>query len=134
MNERKELSDKLSLSQWQQHDKYVCGVSMALFDAGVSLYDFLFESSGHGMGSKNKESLEASQRIQDLGKKIEAAREQVKKLPGVDFTKEEQAAQLKALKKQLILKEELIQKYKHLGGDLSNFLHKENSTQNGHSE
>lgn len=85
-------------------------------------------------GSKNKESLEASQRIQDLGKKIEAAREQVKKLPGVDFTKEEQAAQLKALKKQLILKEELIQKYKHLGGDLSNFLHKENSTQNGHSE
>ena len=49
--------------------------------------------------------MEASQKIQDLGKKIEIAREQVKKLPGIDFTKEEQAAQLKALKKQLVLKE-----------------------------
>ena len=49
--------------------------------------------------------MDASQKIQDLGKKIETAREQVKKLPGIDFTKEEQAAQLKALKKQLVLKE-----------------------------
>ena len=49
--------------------------------------------------------MDASQKIQDLGKKIEIAREQVKKLPGIDFTKEEQAAQLKALKKQLVLKE-----------------------------
>ena len=49
--------------------------------------------------------MEASQKIQDLGKKIETARELVKKLPGIDFTKEEQAAQLKALKKQLVLKE-----------------------------
>ena len=85
-------------------------------------------------GSKNKESLEASQRIQDLGKKIEAARDQVKKLPGVDFTKEEQAAQLIALKKQLVLKQELIEKYKNLGGDLSSFLNNTNNTQNGHSE
>ena len=85
-------------------------------------------------GSKNKESLEASQRIQDLGKKIEAARDQVKKLPGVDFTKEEQAAQLIALKKQLVLKQELILKYKNLGGDLSSFLTNTNNTQNGHSD
>ena len=49
--------------------------------------------------------MDASQKIQDLGKKIEIAREQVKKLPGIDFTKDEQAAQLKALKKQLVLKE-----------------------------
>lgn len=55
--------------------------------------------------AKNKESLEASQKIQELGKKIETARDQVKKLPGIDFTKEEQAAQLKALRKQLVLKE-----------------------------
>ena len=55
--------------------------------------------------AKNKESLDASQKIQELGKKIETAREQVKKLPGIDFTKEEQAAQLKALRKQLVLKE-----------------------------
>ena len=55
--------------------------------------------------AKNKESLEANQKIQELGKKIETARDQVKKLPGIDFTKEEQAAQLKALRKQLVLKE-----------------------------
>ena len=79
--------------------------------------------------SKNKESLEASQKIQDLAKKIETAREQVKKLPGIDHTKEEQAAQLKALKKQLELKQQLIQKYKNLGGDVSVFL---NLGQNGH--
>ena len=83
--------------------------------------------------------MDASQKIQDLGKKIEIAREQVKKLPGIDFTKDEQAAQLKALKKQLVLKEvnsslmpdffyiliyfqELIQKYKNLGGDVNLFL------------
>jgi len=82
--------------------------------------------------SKNKESLDASQKIQDLGKKIELAREQVKKLPGIDHTKEEQAAQLKALKKQLVLKQELIQKYKNLGGDVNLFLSLATQTQNGH--
>ena len=71
--------------------------------------------------TKNEEGLEASQKIQDLNKKIEVVRELVKKLPGIDFTKEEQAAQLKALKKQLLLKQELIQKYKKLG-DTSVFL------------
>ena len=84
-------------------------------------------------GLKNKESLEASQKIQELGKRIESVRDQVKKLPGVDFTKDEQAAQLKALKKQLVLKQELIQKYKNLGGDLSSFLNTPNTNStNGH--
>jgi len=72
--------------------------------------------------AKNKESLEASQKIQELNKKIESAREAVKKLPGIDLTKEEQAAQLKALKKQLTLKQDLIVKYKKLGGDTAVFL------------
>ena len=79
------------------------------------------EKDPQDAATKNKEGLEASQKIQDLNKKIEVARELVKKLPGIDFTKEEQAAQLKALKKQLLLKQELIQKYKKLG-DTSVFL------------
>ena len=92
--------------------------------------------------------MDASQKIQELSKKIETAREQVKRLPGIDFTKEEQAAQLKALRKQLVLKEvkiewmdltflqliqhlqELIQKYKNLGGDVNLFLNL--GKQNGH--
>jgi len=73
------------------------------------------EKDPQDAATKNKEAIDASQKIQDLNKKIEVARELVKKLPGVDFTKEEQAAQLKALKKQLQLKQELIQKYKKLG-------------------
>jgi mediator of RNA polymerase II transcription subunit 9 len=79
------------------------------------------EKDPQDAATKNKEGLEASQKIQDLNKKIEVARGLVKKLPGIDFTKEEQAAQLKALKKQLLLKQELIQKYKKLG-DASVFL------------
>ena len=54
--------------------------------------------------------MDASQKIQELSKKIETAREQVKRLPGIDFTKEEQAAQLKALRKQLVLKEVKIER------------------------
>lgn len=88
------------------------------------------EKDPQDAAAKNKESLEASQKIQDLGKRIERARDLVKKLPGIDFTKEEQAAQLKALKKQLVLKEELIQKYKNLGGDVNLFLSL--GKQNGH--
>ena len=83
--------------------------------------------------AKNKDSLEASQKIQEFNKKIELARELVKKLPGVDFTKDEQTAQLKALRKQLVLKQELIQKYKNLGGDVDVFLNLANTkSQNGH--
>jgi len=88
------------------------------------------EKDPQDAAAKNKESLEASQKIQDLGKRIERARDLVKKLPGIDFTKEEQAAQLKALRKQLVLKEELIQKYKNLGGDVNLFLSL--GKQNGH--
>ena len=93
------------------------------------------EKDPQDAASKNKESLDASQKIQDLGKKIEVAREQVKKLTGIDYTKEEQAAQLKALKKQLVLKQELIKKYKNLGGDVNVFLNLANAqaqSQNGH--
>jgi len=77
------------------------------------------EKDPQDAANKNKESLEASQKVQDLSKKLDKAREDVKKLAGVDFTKEEQAAQLKALKKQLKLKQELILKYKRLGNTAS---------------
>lgn len=87
------------------------------------IHDILktIEKDPQDAANKNKESLEASQKVQDLTKKIEKARDDVKKLAGVDFTKEEQAAQLKALKKQLTLKQELIQKYKKMG-DAASFI------------
>ena len=47
-------------------------------------------------------------KVKELNKKIERAREEVKNLPGISLTKEEQAAQLNALKKQLKVKQELL--------------------------
>ena len=66
------------------------------------------EKDPQDAATKNKESLEASEKVKELNKKIERAREDVKKLPGISLTKEEQAAQLNALKKQLKVKQELL--------------------------
>ena len=66
------------------------------------------EKDPQDAATKNKESLDASEKVKELNKKIERAREDVKKLPGIALTKEEQAAQLNALKKQLKVKQELL--------------------------
>ena len=66
------------------------------------------EKDPQDAATKNKKSLEASEKVKELNKKIERAREDVKKLPGISLTKEEQAAQLNALKKQLKVKQELL--------------------------
>lgn len=82
-----------------------------------SIHDIVktIERDPQDPATKNKESLEASEKVKELNKKIDRAREDVKKLTGIDFTKEEQAAQLKALRKQLRLKQDLIAKYRKLG-------------------
>jgi len=79
------------------------------------------EKDPQDAATKNKESLDASEKVKELNKKIERAREDVKKLPGIALTKEEQAAQLNALKKQLKVKQELLARYRKLG-DISSFL------------
>ncbi|XP_076040165.1 mediator complex subunit 9 [Oratosquilla oratoria] len=66
-----------------------------------------------------KVSQESSQKILDLQKKIETAREQVRKLPGVEYSQEEQLRKLEALRKQLVLKKRLLLKYKTMtAGDV----------------
>lgn len=57
-------------------------------------------------------SQESSQKILELQRKIQTAREQVRKLPGVEYSKEEQLKHLEALRKQLLLKKRLLLKYK----------------------
>jgi len=57
-------------------------------------------------------SQESSQKVLELQKKIQHAREQVCRLPGVDYSSEEQLRRLDALRKQLHLKKRLILKYK----------------------
>jgi len=75
--------------------------------------------------AKNKESLEVANRIQELNKKLEKAKEQVRNIRGVDLNPEEQKQQLAALKNQLALKKELIQKYKSFS-TVNNFLEAHN--------
>ncbi|XP_075166439.1 mediator complex subunit 9 [Haematobia irritans] len=64
--------------------------------------------------AKQRESQECSQKILELQKRFEAARAQVKLLPGIDYNKEEQLQQLELLRNQLKLKQQLIRKYKDI--------------------
>ncbi|KAK4321319.1 hypothetical protein Pmani_007860 [Petrolisthes manimaculis] len=57
-------------------------------------------------------SQESSQKVLELQRKIQTAREQVRKLPGVEYSREEQLRRLEALRKQLALKKRLLLKYK----------------------
>lgn len=57
-------------------------------------------------------SQESSQKVLELQRKIQTAREQVRKLPGVEYSREEQLRRLEALRKQLALKKHLLLKYK----------------------
>lgn len=50
--------------------------------------------------------------ILELQKRFEAARAQIRLLPGIDYNKEEQLQKLELLKNQLRLKQQLIRKYK----------------------
>ncbi|XP_065368026.1 mediator of RNA polymerase II transcription subunit 9 [Calliphora vicina] len=62
--------------------------------------------------AKQRESQECSQKILELQKRFEAARAQIRLLPGIDYNKEEQLQKLELLKSQLKLKQQLIRKYK----------------------
>lgn len=51
--------------------------------------------------------------VLELQKRIESARNQIRQLPGIDYNKEEQLQRLKTLRNQLVLKQQLIKKYKN---------------------
>jgi len=80
------------------------------------IYDIVkcVERDPSDAAGKNKESLEAANKIGELSKRLEKAKEQVRNLPGVDLNPEEQRGQLASLKKQLKLKKDLVAKYQGL--------------------
>jgi len=88
------------------------------------------EKDPNDASAKNKESLEVANKIQELNKKLEKAKEQVRTLRGIDLNPEEQKQQLAALKNQLTLKKELIHKYKAFA-TVSNFLEAQNQGAGG---
>lgn len=56
-------------------------------------------------------SQDISQKVIELHKKLELAKEQIKLLPGVEYSREQQLDKLEALRNQLRLKRELLLKY-----------------------
>ena len=74
----------------------------------------VLEKDGNDIGQRSRDSLEASQKIIELNKKVEKVREDIYRLPGIEVSKDEQLVQLQNLKKQLQMKKDLIAKYKEL--------------------
>ncbi|XP_033231007.1 mediator of RNA polymerase II transcription subunit 9-like [Belonocnema kinseyi] len=72
------------------------------------------ERDPYDANQKAKESQDMSHKIVDLQKKLDSARVQIKKLPGVGYSKEEQLQNLENLRKQLRLKRELLLKYRNM--------------------
>ncbi|KAG8186987.1 hypothetical protein JTE90_005759 [Oedothorax gibbosus] len=60
------------------------------------------------------ENTDTNLKIPELKTKLQQAREQINKLPGVDYTKEEQIRRLEALREQLVQKRQLLLKYKSM--------------------
>uniref|UniRef100_A0A182YSU5 Mediator of RNA polymerase II transcription subunit 9 n=1 Tax=Anopheles stephensi TaxID=30069 RepID=A0A182YSU5_ANOST len=64
--------------------------------------------------AKQKESAECSQKVLELQRTLETARATIRKLHGIEYSKEEQLRRLESLRKQLALKQQLIKKYKNV--------------------
>ncbi|XP_011700386.1 PREDICTED: mediator of RNA polymerase II transcription subunit 9 [Wasmannia auropunctata] len=74
---------------------------------------FSVEKDPHDTTQKAKESQDTSHKILELQKKLDSARSQIKRLPGIEYSKEEQLQKLETLRKQLRLKRELLLKYRN---------------------
>ncbi|EZA53855.1 hypothetical protein DMN91_011053 [Ooceraea biroi] len=71
------------------------------------------EKDPYDTTQKAKESQDTSHKIIELQKKLDSARSQIKRLPGIEYSKEEQLQKLETLRKQLRLKRELLLKYRN---------------------
>jgi len=72
------------------------------------------EKDHHDNTVKTRESQDCSLKVLELQKRLEQARAEIRQLPGIEYSKEQQLNNLEALKKQLQLKQELLQRYKSL--------------------
>ncbi|XP_045491649.1 mediator of RNA polymerase II transcription subunit 9 isoform X2 [Colias croceus] len=72
------------------------------------------ERDFHDNTAKVRESQDCSLKVLDLQKKLDFARAQIKRLPGIEFNKQDQLKQFEILQTQLRLKRELLQKYRNM--------------------
>jgi len=86
------------------------------FEILSAIYDIIrcFERDLSDAATKLRESQECSQKVNELQKRLDKARAVIEELPGIDCSKDEQLECLDSLHKQLLLKEELILKYKKM--------------------
>lgn len=68
----------------------------------------------HDNTAKTRDSQDCSQKVLELQKRLDQARAEIRMLPGIDYSKEQQLNHLEALKTQLRLKQELLQKYRFM--------------------
>ncbi|XP_030768353.1 mediator of RNA polymerase II transcription subunit 9 [Sitophilus oryzae] len=80
------------------------------------LYEIIrsIEKDHHDNTAKTRESQDCSQKVLELQKRLNQAKADIRMLPGIEFSKEQQLNHLEALKTQLRLKQELLQKYRNL--------------------
>ncbi|XP_023953120.2 mediator of RNA polymerase II transcription subunit 9 [Bicyclus anynana] len=72
------------------------------------------ERDFHDNSAKARESQDCSLKVLELQKKFDIARSQVKRLPGIEYNKQDQLKQFEILRTQLQLKRELLQKYRNM--------------------
>ncbi|XP_065559495.1 mediator of RNA polymerase II transcription subunit 9-like [Artemia franciscana] len=86
------------------------------FNLLPTIYEVLkiFEKDTADISQRKADSQEASQKLLELHKKIDIARELVKKIEGIDLTPEDQLKQIENLRQQLELKRSLLLKYRSL--------------------
>ncbi|XP_063225769.1 mediator of RNA polymerase II transcription subunit 9 [Bacillus rossius redtenbacheri] len=80
------------------------------------IYDIIrgVEKDPQDTTQKSRDSQDTSQKVLELNKKLDQARNQIRRLPGIEFSKEEQLKRLETLRKQLQLKKDLLLKYRHV--------------------
>jgi len=88
-----------------------------------SIYEIIrsVEKDHHDNSGKSRESQDCSQKVLELQKKLVEIRSQIRHLPGIDYSKEQQLKNLEALKAQLQLKQELLHKYRIYPFDIQKF-------------
>ncbi|VVC96619.1 mediator of RNA polymerase II transcription subunit 9 [Leptidea sinapis] len=72
------------------------------------------ERDFHDTTAKARESQDCSLKVLELQKRLDIARSQIKRLPGIEFNKQDQLKQFDILQTQLRLKRELLQKYRNM--------------------
>ncbi|KYM90522.1 Mediator of RNA polymerase II transcription subunit 9 [Atta colombica] len=111
-------------STWENRDEYIAGLkSNSTTTRSITLVGHIpwmvaarrlnIEKDPHDTSQKAKESQDTSHKILELQKKLDSARSQIKRLPGIEYSKEEQLQKLETLRKQLRLKRELLLKYRN---------------------